>query len=74
MCPNFKKVTDEEIEAYKKNYITFLSIIARIAQLQDKQKLSFLKQLKKHFTAPQHIQDTTESPIKVMDDILSSLH
>lgn len=74
MCPNFGKSTDEEIQEYQKDYILFISIISRITQLTKEQKLSFLEQIKDHYTTPQNITDTTESPITVMDDILSSLY
>jgi len=71
MCPNFKKVTDEEIEAYQKDYITFLSVISCITQLTKNQKKLFLTQMKAHYTAPQSITDETENPIDVMNRVLS---
>lgn len=66
---DFKHSTPEEIDGCKKNYMLFLSVVARIGALTKKQKNSFLEQMKLHHDADW----PTENPIVVMDRILSSL-
>ena len=68
---NFRNYTSKELSIYKRDYKLFLSIVEYIGKLDDKQKKSFLEQMKSHYDKDEI--KPKKNHIQIMYDILSTL-